>query len=102
VNRGGRPSTKTGSKTDPVSREITLAEMGIDKHLADRARKACRMSSEEFEASIRQGREKILGRHAKSLNPEPRKRADGLARLLDAWRLATNEERVEFIEAVSR
>jgi hypothetical protein len=36
---GGLPLQSTGSKTDPVERAPTLAETGIGKHLADRARK---------------------------------------------------------------
>jgi hypothetical protein len=34
---GGKPYQATGSKPDPVT--PTLADLGIDKHLADRARK---------------------------------------------------------------
>src|SRR6516164_5084882 len=38
LNKGGRPN-KTGSSEDPVLLKPTLTEVGIDKHLADRARK---------------------------------------------------------------
>jgi hypothetical protein len=40
--KGGRP-LKTGSRADPVNAE-TLEDQGIDKHLADPARKAAAMS----------------------------------------------------------
>jgi hypothetical protein len=39
---GGKPYQATGSKSDPVT--PTLAELGIDKHLADRARKYAAMT----------------------------------------------------------
>lgn len=38
LSQGGRPE-KTGSNSNPVSKPATLAEAGIDKNLADRARK---------------------------------------------------------------
>ena len=40
LDKGGRPR-KTGSPTDPVL--PSLLEQGVDKHLADRARKAAAM-----------------------------------------------------------
>lgn len=48
LSSGGRPSEKTGSKTDPVSAPPTLEEAGIDKHLADRARKFAAIPEREF------------------------------------------------------
>jgi hypothetical protein len=40
LNVGAKGSVVTGSKRDPVKDDKpTLAEAGIDKHLADRARK---------------------------------------------------------------
>jgi len=53
--KGGQPYRATGSKRGPV--EPTLAEAGIDKHLADRARELASVPSEEFGG--RQG----IGRH---------------------------------------
>jgi N6-adenosine-specific RNA methylase IME4 len=52
---GGRPP-KTGTKTDPV---FTLAEAGIDKHLADRARKYAAISDDDFERLMATRRERI-------------------------------------------
>lgn len=46
LSEGGRPA-KTGSRADPVSLP-TLAEAGIDKHLADRARKLAAIPETEF------------------------------------------------------
>lgn len=44
----GRPSEKIGSKTNPISAPPTLAEVGIDKGLADRARKYAAIPEREF------------------------------------------------------
>ena len=61
----GRPK-KNRSESDP----FTLAEVGIDKHLADRCRKLSRLTAEEFEAHITEMREKIMnrGRRVKVVN----------------------------------
>ena len=58
LNEGGRP--KTGSRDDPVSKP-TLADAGIDKHLADRARRAFAMG--------------IRHRRGRSRNSSARRRA---------------------------
>lgn len=58
LSKGGRPA-KTGSKSDPVSKPVSLAEAGIDKHLADNARKWASMSEEEFEAIVVGWRKRI-------------------------------------------
>jgi hypothetical protein len=52
--KGGQPYQKgtfTGSAGVPVEK-ATLASQGLDKHLADAARKAAAMTEEEFEASV--------------------------------------------------
>ena len=61
----GRPK-KNRSETDP----FTLAEAGIDKHLADRCRKLSRLTVEEFEAHITEMRERIMnrGRRVEAVN----------------------------------
>jgi phage N-6-adenine-methyltransferase len=59
MNEGGRPSEKTGSKTDPVSKAPTLSEAGIDKHLADRARKYAAVPAQEFEEILADRRDRI-------------------------------------------
>lgn len=57
LSKGGRPRKKTGSQTDPVSEHVvTLAEMGIGKHLADTARKLAAMSEATFEKRIADAR----------------------------------------------
>lgn len=52
LSEGGRPSEKTGSKTNPVSAAPTLAEVGIDKKLADRARKYAAIPEDEFNGIV--------------------------------------------------
>jgi hypothetical protein len=72
-NKGGRP--KTGSAADPVSEPKlpTLAEVEIDKHLADRARKEAAKSEEQFEADVAEKKADIINgtRKPKTLNPAP-------------------------------
>lgn len=51
--KGGQPHQRqsTGSRKDPVAIK-TLADQGVDKHLADRGRKAWRMTEEQFERLV--------------------------------------------------
>jgi len=49
LNEGGRP--KTGLQKNPVSKP-TLAEAGIDKNLADRARKMAAVPADQFEEMV--------------------------------------------------
>lgn len=56
LNDGGRPK-KTRSNSDPVSKP-TLAEAGIDKHLADRARKLAAIPEEKFDGLIHDWKER--------------------------------------------
>jgi hypothetical protein len=73
LNQGGRP--KTGSVGDPVSEKpATLAEAGIDKHLADSARKEAAKTEEQFEEDVAEKRSNILegkGKY-KAVEPKPR------------------------------
>lgn len=57
LNEGGRP-TKTGSQQNPVSFP-TLAEAGIDKNLADRARKLAAIPEAEFSEIVSDWRERV-------------------------------------------
>jgi phage N-6-adenine-methyltransferase len=60
--KGGEQYKTTGSKSDPViaaERLPTLAENGIDKHLADRARKYAAVPEKEFEAILADRRDRI-------------------------------------------
>lgn len=55
MNKGGRPKARTGSDADPVSeppKPSTLAEAGIDKHLADKSRKRAAKGKDQLEADI--------------------------------------------------
>ncbi len=57
LNRGLAGTIVTGSKPDPVRDDRpTLAEAGIDKHLADRARKYAAIPEDEFESRISEWR----------------------------------------------
>ncbi len=51
---------KRGSRADPHSKEITLSALGIDKHLANQARKLAAIPDKEFEKSITNLRAEIL------------------------------------------
>jgi hypothetical protein len=63
LNKGGRP--KTGLLENPVSepKPFTLAEIGIDKNLANAARKEAAKSKEEFEADLAEDRADTLAEH---------------------------------------
>jgi hypothetical protein len=55
----GRPSQEIGSKTNPISKAPTLSEVGIDKKLADRARKYAAIPEGEFDGIVGEWREKV-------------------------------------------
>jgi N6-adenosine-specific RNA methylase IME4 len=54
----GRPSREIGFSENPISKP-TLAEAGIDKNLANRARKLHSLPKDEFERVVSEGREAI-------------------------------------------
>lgn len=51
LNKGGRPSEKTGSVEEPVS-PAKLSEAGIDKKLSSRSQKVASLKDEEFETLV--------------------------------------------------
>jgi hypothetical protein len=61
----GDDNWQRGSKTDPRSvgaaqeHPLTLAEVGIDKHLADRARKFAARTDEKFETFLGKALQKV-------------------------------------------
>lgn len=59
LNKGGRPSSKPGSKTDPVSAPPTLKEIGLDKKTADICRKMAAVPADEFEQHISEWRDRV-------------------------------------------
>jgi hypothetical protein len=73
LNQGGRP--KTGLLENPVSEPKlpTLAEAGIDKNLANSARKEAAKSKEQFEIDVAEKQADILvgERKPKTFNPAP-------------------------------
>jgi protein gp37 len=63
LHQGGRPRN-TGSPADPVAK-ATLEEVGIDKHLADRARKLARVPTDEFEQRLGDWRGDVAEQNAR-------------------------------------
>ena len=49
---GGKKNGPRGSLNDPRDKAPTLADQGVDKHLADRARKAAAMPEAKFEEQV--------------------------------------------------
>jgi hypothetical protein len=95
LNQGGRP--KTGSTENPVSRP-TLAEAGINKNLAHRARTAAAMSEAEFEKAKRTERTIVLTRtkrlprtRSPSVKAKRRKHSTAPPELLPALPIGTRE-----------
>lgn len=60
LNKGGRPSSKPGSKTDPVSAAPTLREIGLDKRTADICRKMAAVPEDEFNRHLGEWRERVM------------------------------------------
>lgn len=58
LSGGGRPSEKTGFSDNPVSKP-TLSDAGIDKNLANRARKLAAVPEKEFESHLSDWRERV-------------------------------------------
>jgi hypothetical protein len=58
LNKGGRPSKKTGIPKNPVSKPATLAETGVGKNLASRARTEAAKSPEQFERDLAADKER--------------------------------------------
>src|SRR5262245_50121830 len=91
ANKGGRPTKKTGLQNNPVSSAAppTLTEAGIDKNLANQARKLSSIPEEEFEAGIKEMREGLATTIDKASlkmvsptpqkKPKPKRDADELA-----------------------
>ncbi len=56
---GGRRALD-GSRTDPSNKRPTLADAGVDKHLADRARKLAAVPESEFTEVLDEWRENVM------------------------------------------
>lgn len=57
-DRGGKKALD-GSRKNPANTPITLAEVGIDKGLADRARKYAAVPDDEWEQELGEWRERV-------------------------------------------
>jgi hypothetical protein len=69
----GNPNWLGGSKNNPPSDEqkpITLAEAGVDKNLAQRAREAAALSEKKFEDRVADKRDSIINRTSFTGNNE--------------------------------
>jgi hypothetical protein len=58
------PKPVFGSQADPNS-QPTLADAGIDKHLADRARKMAAIPADEFDGIVSDWRERVADENAR-------------------------------------
>ena len=67
--KAGNPNFSIGSTKDPIEKVPTLASQGIDKHLADRARKAAAMPATQYEKKI--VRQTALAEKAASIVAKP-------------------------------
>jgi N6-adenosine-specific RNA methylase IME4 len=76
-----------GLPENPSDRS-TLASQGIDKNLANNARKYAALSDEDFERVVSEGRDAIknVGEHALRANTKAARRAERTARLVEASR----------------
>lgn len=59
ASAGGKKESPRGSYSDPRDLRPTLAEAGIDKHLADRARKYAAIPEDQFEGILADRRDRI-------------------------------------------
>lgn len=57
--KGGQPYQATGLQENPVGPAPTLAEAGIDKNLADRARKFAAIPESEFDSTLTDWRARV-------------------------------------------
>ena len=94
---GGRPK-KTGFTKYPVSKPPTLADAGIDKRLANRARTLAAVAKDDFEQVLIEHRDEqkvVTARtFAKLENAAPQQN-----KLWAAWVASTEAERLAFLEA---
>jgi hypothetical protein len=65
---------RRGSASDPRDARPTLASQGIDKHLADDARKLGALSQDEFESAIQQKRDGVAKRKLTPASKRPPKK----------------------------
>jgi hypothetical protein len=106
LNKGGRP--KTGFSKHPVSSpKPTFAEAGIDKNLADRARKLAAMTEKKFEEAVKAKRQATRKTNKpKAAPPAPKKKATPKPKritaldVLDVWKDLPVEEHRRFFDGI--
>jgi hypothetical protein len=107
LNKGGRP--KTGVLKTPVSEKPTLAEAGINKNLAKKARSAAAMPEKEFKEAIAAKREVVrtaksptkvaIARKTKTSFEQSKSRIKHID-IIAAWNTASPEERTKAIDGI--
>jgi hypothetical protein len=104
LNEGGRP--KTGFSKNPVSSKPTLAEAGINKNLANRARTLAAMSEKEFKETVKAKRQATRKTNKPTAAlPAPKKATPKPKRItaLDAlavWKDLPEAERRRFFDGI--
>jgi hypothetical protein len=106
LNQGGRP--KTGVLVTPVSEKPTLAEAGIDKNLAKKARAAAAMSEKEFTDAVAAKREVVRWGKSPTKAPIARKAKTSLEQsssikhvdIIAAWNKSPPQERTKAINGL--
>jgi hypothetical protein len=84
----------------------TLAEAGIDKNLANRARKLGALSEEEFKETVAEGRKQIIAKTAKVIGdliktpPSAKARPSAPPLTPESWAKATPDQRKKFVETI--
>jgi hypothetical protein len=101
-NVGTKGSKIKGAR---VSEKPTLVEAGIDKNLANRARKLSVMREEDFEQTVVDGRDQLAKKGEKIIDdlvaPPSKPKGQSVPALNPAsWGKATPEQRRQFVAAV--
>lgn len=85
----------------PEANPPTLADVGIDKNLADRARKLAAVASEDFERTLSEHRDEQKAVTARTFQKlEDAAPPIKTIRLMEAWTAAAEDERIAFMSEV--
>jgi hypothetical protein len=109
-NKGGGDQRSDHRDSEKPGGLPTLAENGIDKNLAAKARRAAAMTEEQFETAKETKREDVLApktprkpkpktpRKPKPKTPRKPNQTDAAVTLLTAWQAASADERTKVLE----